>query len=438
MKKVIFLSFFLSFGITSQTELFSQALSAGQALLVLDELESTVNDMLNEAGNVGVRIINNAGVNILMSIESLRNMIKEGVKDLDDSLTKQQQKAFDEINSLVDKVFDNIKSSQNQLDQSLNSLGIALGNIPFSKRTPRILQTNSPLIVKNWTSSLNVCFKGMYLNNVHNYLLVNGKEIKPTKRIDNLLEFEIPMQIINSLIKQNNKYYKLNAKLVVYKKKDSKKDKHKFEYPFYIKTFPRQIVTDLDVHYFRDISTTISHQRVHRRQCTTNRAHTSGRRRSSNCPHRIDRSGPNFTIDVNSVSHTSIERRHGGDFRWDQITPVALTFVVHAQSDNRPRGGGGKHVVDIKFTEIERVSRPNTPAQKLNKKISLGSPLSFNLDTDTKDLGRIVVTFFDGTKEVLTGHRGKSKNGLIRYNYNARTKQLVINHLNVPKRNECN
>ena len=171
MKKLLIITIFIFSFTTSQAQM-----SGIQAKLILDNIETTANNILNDAQFAGDELVNNATQNLLYGIKEFRQTFKEVLGETDSVLTKQQELLFNNLKATSDDLFHNIEYQQGLLNNNINAIGNILSNTIISNNRPIVTSFKVPVISEYQLTDgndLEVTFYGIKLNKRKNYLQIN-------------------------------------------------------------------------------------------------------------------------------------------------------------------------------------------------------------------------------------------------------------------------
>ena len=144
MKKIFLLltiSTILSCGTTS-----SSPISAASAILVLDEMNNAIDEATSSAEYAYNKSVNNTAVQIKSVISNLRYAIKHSVDDIDEKITEQQFRLFENTISLKNEFDESLNMGFDKTEDITNSIGQIIGDLPFTKNESRITDTEIPTV----------------------------------------------------------------------------------------------------------------------------------------------------------------------------------------------------------------------------------------------------------------------------------------------------
>ncbi len=416
------------------------AVSGASALVALDGLEKTIEDITNELDYVYNKSANNTAVHIKAIIYDLRYSIDKVLDKGSEVLTKQQADLLDNIIAATEE-FDELSRERVEDFQVLtNTIGQIVSDLPFTPNEARITKPEVSIYVRNYTESLSIKMAGYNLDHESNVLSINGEDIKPSNQTSTNIEFIIPDSLLQTT---DNKIKFVQATQKLYFKKgwgpfSSKQEK---ALPIAIKILPK-IIGTARIYYQVD-ELTRQPQTIVGTQCGIGTGGTDwrGKRRYANtsCTYNapkklLDGCGETQGIIVGSVGISVNANRHGGNHKVDNLTSTSFVLNVQAQSDSGPYKGGGLYVVTPTYKveypceiEVEKRSDNAIP-------IEIGKDLAYDLNNKGEKnprLKRVFIRFFDGTEVYLTND--ERKKSLVTMSANASLEQVIIRPIEVPK-----
>jgi hypothetical protein len=232
----------------------------GEARAQMTALEGMM--IVNEASSELDRLRSNAQVdfnaqlfNLLVNAEAMVSRIESDVdhwlNKTDAILTDQQARLINNLqvttNDLVEKIE---KATSDELTKLSIDAQESISETIIGTKRARVVRQNFPTLINN-DDNVNVLleFKGTYLNNKNNVLIIDGNSIPPTSKGQRFLQYRIPKsRLVDSLEDTNTEQFK-NVELQLYsKKKFLKKSKPLPRESYSIRVVP-EVLSTVKVNY---------------------------------------------------------------------------------------------------------------------------------------------------------------------------------------------
>ena len=410
MKKLLIITIFIFSFTTSQAQM-----SGIQAKLILDNIETTANNILNDAQFAGDELVNNATQNLLYGIKEFRQTFKEVLGETDSVLTKQQELLFNNLKATSDDLFHNIEYQQGLLNNNINAIGNILSNTIISNNRPIVTSFKVPVISEYQLTDgndLEVTFYGIKLNKRKNYLQINNHRIdfeNATTKTDS----EITFRINDTLLPTNSDKVKISLHLHKWWKD--------YTQNFEIKILPLQIAS-VEINYISDFDCTTKHNRTV--DLPTCRTSTPGLSypRENNCSELISPTNNKRKIDINNVSIKKIYDRYGrGRCDLGRVTESGIQVAVHAKSERTSYGGSGKVICQVSFIEIDE--KKCEKENRMNLDVRYNNPLVSRIN-DVKAIQSVKVKYYNGQVQLF--NTLKDESSLIKYQFSPTTKTVSL------------
>lgn len=403
-----------------------QAQSIVTVGVVLNELEGTAENILNDAQYVMDTAITNAAVNVLNAIDQFEKAYEDILDKTSDELTEQQQRAFDGLERNIELVFLRIKERQDHLDDSVNSLALHLASVLPGAKIPIITKFSSPIVVEGDENQVTIRFDGILLNNKDNVLVIGDKNFGPSEHSDKTLQYVIPSESFNLGEKEKNESALLSVTLITKYKQFFFFEQIK-EYKYLIRIIPNEIATAYVTHL---CSETRRDTRQRREQWTV-----SSRSRVRTFPPEIERGdvtrafiahpSPDYDIDINSVNvgHSGNDScsEHHSRVQLDNRTASAVSISCKSVTHREP-GVNCHRTCWVSFTEYQDVETKKEEVLS-PVKVSFDKPVLYPLPDESHGLSSIVVELFNG-QELVFDKPGRQ--GFIEVTQNEVSKSVTI------------
>lgn len=390
--------------------------------LALNELENTAKNILNDANYAFNDVVNNAAVNVLNSIQQFKDAYSDILGKTSNELTIQQQTAFYGLEKNVNNIFYNIREMNDRIDNSVDNLALHLGHTVVGDKIPRITYFSSPSIIRQKDNTILVEFKGVFLNDENNTLLVNGKTIKPDQHTDKELKYLIPTSYFKAY---NNKEPKLlfeNIEIVCnYKTGWIWKDDKKKNYKYLIKTLPYKL-GDIQYEYtvLDEKKETKPRTEKWSFSCKSDYKGKKGKASKSVIVNAED----GWLIDINSVKATwngNSSCNSSARINVENKSSKAFKVSMNCVTDSKPLVRCNYNGI-VTFTQFRTVE---TDVIKSSDKIPMNSKsqLVYTLPSNTKHWNTVRVKLFNGEELVFTK---SAKKGFVKVDFNKVSKVLSI------------
>lgn len=418
-------------------------MTIGSALILLDELERSVEDATNQIEFAANKTINNASLQLQTNIHELRQSILSVSDDINEKITQQQFSAVDNLTNLANEFQDITNETLDKVENLNNSLGQVLSDLPFTKNEARVTSSILNVYVNDWSNNLELTFKGYNLDNPKNQIEFESSVIPSSNMIATEMKFIIPKDTIEKYTaRSKNEMQYLKGKLKLNYKKNWYSFKNTVkELPLTIRILPRQIgVASLtfEIKEWTENPETIvvPDCLVHTRGTGWRGSSRSGRNSCSYVtPTKLLKSCNKEVkgkIVPGSIKVQVLANRHGGDHNLTSVSDVGFTVNVHAKSQSKPGGGGGKYHVRTSYLCKYPCKAPRDVTIE-NIPILIGEEVaSKEFETASEPrFKRLSTVFFDSTHLMLTQKDDNSS--LLEIEYNESLKQLIIKPISIER-----
>jgi|GEM_PF-6676418 len=421
MKKV-FIVIFIVFSLTGSLNAQTTVVTTG---VLLNELERIAQNILNDSRYTFNDVVNRAALNVLNAIQQFKDMYSDILDKTTNALTEQQLLAFNGLQNNVKEIFSNIEQLNDRIDNSVDNLALHLGHTLIGDKVPRITFFSSPIVIRGVGSDILISFKGVFLNNQKNYLLVNNKKFVPQEYTDLTLKFLLPVSEVFYNIAPSISIVNETIKLFCYYQDGviSKESKSK-EYQYLIRSFPNKLGT---IAYEYDIKNMVRMSRDRSESwridvksgCCGSRG--KGRRSEMVTPEN------GWQIDTNTIrvwwnGNSSCRNGSGySDIANNSITSSGFIVEMWAATERHPYVWC-HYVGNTTFQQFRH--EPSIEGKKLDN-INLNSKdeLLFQLPSNTESWKHLTVSLFDGRTLIFTRPETKE---FIKVDYNPSTKILTL------------
>ncbi len=424
----------------------SSPISALNAILVLDEMSSSIDDATASAEFAYNNSINNTSVQIKSIIGNLRYAIKDTADEIDDKITEQQFRLLENTITLKNEFDESLNNGFNRTENLTNSISQIVSDLPFTKNEPRITKTEIPLFVKDWSNNVKLNFQGYNLDYEDNFISI-GDEItlKASTQNSTGIEFLISnkkiSETINEILNENSSstnYIKGEVHLFYKKGWVFGKKKEKI-LPITIKVIPRKIGTIKVVFQVDEYQSNIEHINASCAVGTPSPGWKGKRKtRSKSCPITAPRKLVESCNNVvqGSIIPTSIvsrqtAKRYGGGHSVGSITNEGFVLNVTAKSESKPGGGGGLYSARVEY-DVEYPCKVKSDKSFEEMQLLVGQEIPIDL-TGNKDplYKRAEISFFDGSEMVLSSE--ERKHSLLEISNNDAKQQVIIRPVRISK-----
>lgn len=380
---------------------YSQVTGAA-ALIALDEIDATMTRQLQTIDNLATNAIGNSG-NMMLSLSArLRKDINETIGNTDKVLRENQLALFNQIQNLSSDLDTAIKEDIENIDVVASKISEALDNLLIKKKEPRIFKYETGTFIREYSKEYAFKVKGKNFDQTKDqYVLLNGKKIKPVQTNYNELIFRIDSADIQTI--EKNSYY-ADAKIVFHWRKGIFRVKKVKQEPFLIPIAPLNI-GELTVFYEQKLpELKFSDYISYSCECSTGSSDWLGNQEKNTVVFNLNPTGGRL-FDPTSIERTKWEQRHGGGYKFDFTTEQQIKGKISCKSDGKPKGGGGFSTLTFRYKEMETIypiHKKQTAIQKITSVNPLVVELPDPVDSNRPNINYALVKTFDNKEIVLT------------------------------------
>jgi hypothetical protein len=402
----------------------AQAQTAITVGLLLDQAEEAANEVLTRADAVINGAITNAAVNTINTV-AIARIEYEAI--LDHTLDRVDETIRSQMLTLQGDVRDLERAlirEHDRIDDTITKLSIHLRDIvPLSSKVPRVLEFNSPVVVRSSGESIPITFSGVLLNHPRNKLQINGQEFPPLEHNETRLTFDVPTAAIYSDARPDESTLERAVVTTRYGWFGWRKK----TYAFLIRTVPAEIAT-LDVIY--EVQTDTSETRERASQWW-------GTRLRSGCPLPEQNQRTlhhSFNADV-TAGYTIVAARAEQDLMSGGCNSSCSTQVENwgpgAASIRCDVRTDRKSCVNCNYRcrVVVTEKRPVTKARDDTTRVMLshGEPVALDLPKNTSRVKRIEALLFNGERLIMD--EAEREVPFIRADYDPLRQQVLIRPL---------
>ena len=199
--------------LTIQTQFAYSQLGGLTVGVILDQIEEKGKSLINEVESSANNVINNAALNLFHAIHQFEDAYGAMLSKTMDELTIQEKQIFDGFKETADDLLYQVENRLlTNVEDRINQLGSYMLNLPFAKNIPYVSKINSPLMYLGDDRLVKVQLKGQLLNHKDNKVTFNGNEIDFRQPTDNLIELNIPTNLLFSHNSNCEKFSRIDVK----------------------------------------------------------------------------------------------------------------------------------------------------------------------------------------------------------------------------------
>jgi hypothetical protein len=380
---------------------FSQTITGAAATLALDDMQTSISQVLTDAENAGNSLINNGAFQVNTTIYNFRATYKEALNTSDQFLTEQAYQIFLGIKKSSEKILQGATDFVADLENTVTTLHSVMASIPLISSKPIISKTELPVLIRNSKNDeYEIKFTGSLLNNGPRFK-INGHKLIASEVSTKTLVYHLENQLLSEVMTSKRANIDLKFKYGGLFKKKS-------HFKYFLKVIPLEYAK-IDAVVTTVTNDTIRIERVETLPATrTGGTNWRGKKKTSKETFTIYPTIPTNEILVNSASLQVIENRHGYGADIIAKSPASILIQQHARSDNKPLGGGGKVQSKVTFTELQITRKPGVQELK-GMPLIFDDPLVIKLPNNATAVQKVVVTFYNGKTINLTTEN-KNKN----------------------------
>jgi len=381
----------------SPFNLFSE-ITAGAALTVLDGIENTATNIIEDAENAGNNLLVTAAHQMITLIYNFKEVYREQLKETSKVLDQTQYNVFLNIQSVANKLINRADDLIVSLDNTIASFNGVIRNIPGFGNRPYISKPIIPVFIRNDSTrdEYELVFQGSNLDNARTKFRLNGSLIVPSEKSSNRHVYHVGAKDYLQALQKNRIHFDL---VINYGGLPFLKRKAKYKY--FSKVVPLEYgIIDVEVSVSNNDTIRIS--RVETLPATrTGASNWKGKRRTKRQTFRLSPTKPTNHIVVSSIKLKTIADRYGYGAHIADKSPAGILVQQHARSQGKPYGGGGKVQSRVSFTELEITER--TGVHSISKiPMTFNDPIAIKLPNNTIAIQRIIVRLYDGKMLTLT------------------------------------
>ncbi|MEX0275218.1 MAG: hypothetical protein AB3N16_12655 [Flavobacteriaceae bacterium] len=437
MKRIFWFSCFMFlFGCSGDPA--TSALTSGGATLILDELNSVIDDAISKAEFAYNKSLNNTAIQIKSLNSDLKYNIESSIDHADQKITKQQFQLLENLIVLNDEFNNTLANNISSTEGLTNTIGQIFSELPFVKNEPRINQFDLPFYVLDWSNRVEIVLKGYNLDHKKNYLSFADTILTPSTKTSTSISFLIDKKHFNQYLKDYSKdelrdIVNVPSNLYLFYKKgffSTTKEKH---FPLNLKILPRIIGRVSVTYQVEEYDDNIEHIVTNSCAVGTPGPGMSGRRktRSNSCaisaPKRIIE---NCNMEVQgkiipgSIKTVVTAKRYGGGHSVNSVTDLGFVLNVTAKSQGKPGGGGGLYAAHAEYDVVYPCKVKKDKATEF-KALKIGQDLAYDFTNEkSATFKRIEMKLFDGSEIIL--NPAKRNHSLFSISSNDPKRELIL------------
>ncbi|GAB1857356.1 hypothetical protein MHTCC0001_21920 [Flavobacteriaceae bacterium MHTCC 0001] len=418
--KILFLLLCFSISSCGPETAYTGAFAGETVNSVVDNFSKRIEDIINNLDNVISKRSFDIRQHLMILSDQLDYIAEKNIDKVFDGLTKQQRQLLINVDNSLTEFEKSSEVTLTKVEDVLEKTIVFAGTLPGSKRIPTITKVSPSYFSDVENSDIVLTIKGNWLATGEPFIQIDSLVYEPTTKIDNKLEFILPLNIYNDESKINL----FTSNLTLFKKSWFKTK----EYNYKVGTF---LIPKTMGKY--KLKTKVSREEkiaINRSQGFGDaNGHCQGAR-NVNWTFNVQKGG--WKIDPNSIKHraTSVSSKS----KYLGLRNVSESgFQIHGRVEN---SGNCVRVLGKTVAKDARGSVHGTVSwqeYKMNPKtldlgivgegdIFWGKDLSIELPQNTISF-ELEIDLLDGKKKIITS--GKSEDWF-KVDYNEEGSSLII------------